>query len=113
MSARLKRNLDFLRILAKAPASQRKAIIKSSSSDLVTCLCEIVDNILSGTVSLAKQRRAKLKQYTKILRTLANRKVPISKKKRLLVQKGGGAFLPALLVPILAIAGSLLANGSR
>lgn len=112
MSARLKRNLDFLRILSKAKPQQRKLILQSATKDLIYCICEIIDNILHGTVKLSKQRQKKLQQYRNLLRYIADKKVSVSKKKKALIQKGGG-FLPALIIPILALAGSLLAHGTR
>ena len=112
MSARLRRNLDFLRILSKASPAQRKAILESASKDLIYCICEIIDNILHGTVKLSKQRQTKLLRYKKLLRFINDKKVAVNKKKKVLIQKGGG-FLPALIVPILALAGSLLSHGTR
>ena len=112
MSARLKRNLDFLRVLSKAKPSQRRAILETATNDLVYCICEIIDNILHGTVRLSKQRQKKLQHYKKLLRFIANKKVPVKKKREILVQNGEG-ILPALIVPILALAGSLLSHGTR
>ena len=106
MSARMKRNWDLLRVLQKAPKAQRDAIIRSSSDDLVLAICEIIVNVLNGTVRLTPAQRKKLTIYKKILRSVADRKLKSSTKKRLLIQKGG--FLPAILTPVLAVVASLI-----
>ncbi len=106
MSARLKRNWLFLRALKTATPKQRKAIIRAGGKDLVLAICEIVDNLLRGTVTLSAGQRKKLQRYKKILREIANRKVGVRKKTNHLVQRGG--FLSALLAPTLGIIASLI-----
>ncbi len=106
MSARLKRNLNFLHVLKKANPKQRKAIIESGTNDLILCLCEVIDNILVGTVKLGPKQKKGLGRYKKVLRELVDKKVSLVTKRRLFVQKGG--FLPALLAPALGLAATLL-----
>ena len=108
MSARLKRNWELLRVLQKARKSQRSAIIRHSTDDLVLAICEIVLNVLNGTVKLSSAQRKKLVAYKKVLRSVADRKLKTVSKKRLLVQKGG--FLPAILTPVLAVVASLIGS---
>lgn len=106
MSVRLKRNLDFLRVLKKANPKQRKAIINDGNKDLILCLCEVIDNILHGTIKLSPKQKKELSKYKKVLRQLVDKKVAIKRKRRLFVQKGG--FLPAILGPALGLAATLL-----
>ena len=106
MSVRLERNLDFLRVLCKTKPKQRKLILENSTNDLVLCICEIIDNVLRGTVKLLPSQKKALKKHRKVLRQLSERKGNIKARRAILVQKGG--FLPAILAPVLTIAASLL-----
>ncbi len=106
MSIRLKRNLDFLRVLKKANPKQRKAIIHEGNNDLILCLCEVIDNILEGTIKLSPKQKKEVSKYKKVLRQLVDKKVAITAKRKLFVQKGG--FLPAILGPALGLAATLL-----
>ena len=107
MSARLKRNWHLLKVLSqfKKPI-QRKAILLTNSDDLILAICEIVDNVLRGTVQLKARDRKKLQQYKKVMRELANRKIAKKAKKSILLQKGG--FLPLVLAPALSLVASLV-----
>ncbi len=105
MSIRLKRNLDFLRVLKKANPKQCKAIIQDGNKDLILCLCEVIDNILLGTIKLSPKQKKELCKYKKVLRQLVDKKVAITTKRKLFVQKGG--FLPAILGPVLGLAATL------
>ena len=103
--SRLKHNLDMLRVLQKVPAKQRKALLSSATSDLVLCIAEIVDNVLCGNVKITNKQCTQLKKYKKVLCDLANKKISVSAKRKLLTQKGG--FLSALLGPAIGIISSL------
>jgi len=106
MSARLKRNLAFLHVLKKANKKQRKAILDSGNKDLILCLCEVIDNVLAGTVKLSIKQKKDLSKYKSILRQLVDKKVTLDKKRKIFIQKGG--FLPALLGPALGLAATII-----
>ena len=97
MSTCLKKNAQMLGVLAHAPPQMCKAIIGAADRELMTCLCECAQNILNGNVPLTKSHLKYLQQYRSDVRTLANKRAPKHKKKKIL-QKGG--FLSALLAPI-------------
>jgi len=106
MSARLKRNISFLRELKRAPVRKRKLLISAAKPDHLKCIAECAHNIVRGNVRISKVQQKKLKRHAKFIRLIAKKSFSLPKKKRLLVQRGG--FLPALIAPILGIAGSLL-----
>ena len=106
MSARLKRNWHLLHVLDKAKPQQRKAILKTANNDLVIAICEIVDNVLRGTVKLTPAQRKKLRRYKSALRILADKKICCKDKKGLVIQNGG--FLPLVLAPALSVAAGIL-----
>lgn len=106
MSVRLKRNWDLLNVLKSAKPPQRRAIVLTANDDLILAICEIVDNVLRGTVKLSSQQKSKLKQYKKVLRDTADHKISKKHKRRTIAQKGG--FLPLILAPALALVAGLL-----
>lgn len=106
MSARLKRNLDLLRVLKKANKKQRTAILETGNKDLILCLCEVIDNILAGTVKLTPKQKKELTKYKSLLRQLIDKKIDLNQKRNLIIQKGG--FLPAILGPALGLAATII-----
>jgi hypothetical protein len=108
MSARLKRNIGFLRQLKQASERKRRRLILATKPDHLKCITECAHNILCGNVRITNGQKKKLKRHAKYIRLLAKKHFSLPKKKRLLVQRGG--FLPALIAPILGIVGSLLSE---
>jgi hypothetical protein len=108
---RLKRNIDYLKVLSVAKAKQRKAIIKTADSDLITCLCECALNLLNGNLTITDKNLAKLNRFKTPIRQLVDKSVSQADKRKILEQKGG--FLPALLVPVLGLAAQLLIDNLK
>lgn len=107
MSHSVKNHADFLKVLASCSPKQRKALMQNVSPSLLKCLCECCLNVLKGNVKLTTTQKQSLSRHRKVLREMSDRKVPVKRKKRIVVQKGG--FLPLLLKPILStLAGILL-----
>lgn len=106
--AKLKKNIDYLKVLSKANKHQRGAIIQTANKELIECLCECALNILNGNVPLKNSDLQKLQKHKCHLRNLSDPNISEEDKRTLLQQKGG--FLPILLAPILSLAGQLLAN---
>ena len=108
MSSLVKRALPLLKLLVDAKPELKKAIIKYASSDLVKAISEIALNMLKGVIKLTPQQKHRLSRYKKEFRSLAKKGVSVNRKRKLLVQKGGGAGL-AILLPL---ALSLLAGNT-
>jgi hypothetical protein len=106
MTDRLERNLDFLKILAKATRRKRTKIISQCNADLICCLSECCLNVIKGNVPLKPDDKKRLNRHRKLVRLLAKKKPSLTRKRTLLLQKGGA--LPALLIPVLTVVGSLL-----
>lgn len=92
---RLMDNRHLLYTLKESNGTLQKHIINHSKPDLVKSLCEICVNTLNGNVKLTGGQLKKLKRYKKEIRMMAQPKVSLSRKKKVLVQTGG--FLPALV----------------
>ena len=105
---RLHNNITHLGVLSKAKKKQRNALLGAANGDLILCLCECILNILNGGITLKPDELKKLEKHKFTLRQLAAKNVPIKERKGILIQKGG--FLPALLMPILGMAGQLLVD---
>lgn len=86
---------------------QRTVLLRHSDKKLVKILCECALNTLNGNLSVSQGHVNKLKKYKKVVRGLAKKRGTWSNKKRLIVQHGGGGFIPLLLAPIV---GSLLSR---
>lgn len=103
-SKRVCKNLNFLKYLSTCNAKQRKAIIKTSNRDAILALVECCINVLRGNIQLTDGQKSRLKKHRKVLHNLC-KKIPLAKRKQILVQKGG--FLPLLLAPLLSIISSV------
>ena len=107
MSQRLRRNHDFLKLLAKCTPARRKAILKVADDNLIKTICECVLNVLEKTVPTSRAVKKRLFPHKKALSTLVHKGTPIERKKKILIQHGGN-FLGVLLPPVLRVLSSLL-----
>ncbi|KXJ07349.1 hypothetical protein AC249_AIPGENE14792 [Exaiptasia diaphana] len=73
MSRRLRKNLDFLRVLANCNSKQRRAILKSADKELLKAICECVLNVVRGVVDIKPREKKRLARHKKDLRTLADK----------------------------------------
>ncbi len=108
MSKRLQNHIEILKVLKNSNPKQRKALLEAANNSLILCICECIHNLLRGNLKLSSAKKQELKKHARILRQIADRKTKVDKKRALLVQNGG--FLPALLAPALAVAGSLVGD---
>ena len=81
--------------------------METLTEEQLKTICEVILNILKGTVDLSPKQRKVLKKKKRLLYQLASKSVPSKTKKQLLVQQGG-SILPSILVPALQVLGSLL-----
>ncbi|GFT88585.1 uncharacterized protein TNCV_905021 [Trichonephila clavipes] len=91
---------------AAASPAQRKAILKRATDDQIKTLCEICDNLLSSNIPTKKIK--KLCSYKRVIRLLANRSVPISRKRKLFTtNRQVGGFLPLIVPGVLSLLGGI------
>lgn len=103
-----RRQLELIHI---CPTKHRKNLLKKLPDSCIKAVCECCLNALQGNIPLSKQQRNKLRRYKATLRNLAYKKVSLSRKRNLIVQKGSG-FL-GLLLPAALTALTSLFNGVR
>ena len=102
---RLRKNGPTLRLLQKAPAPLQKRILNKASSELICYLCDYAHNVLQGNVNILRHHKQKLNPHKTKLRKLADRKVALKTKQRI-IQKGG--FLPILLSALAPVISGVL-----
>lgn len=107
----IKRNERFFYLLTASPPKQRKAILKDANKSQIFSICEICHNLLAGNVPVNINR---LRKYKTIIRQIADKKIPLYKKRKLLINQTGG-FLPIILPAILSAVGGIVgrAIGNR
>lgn len=85
-----------------------KHILQKAPDDVVKTISDIALNALKGPVNLTPAQRRLFSQHRKPIETLAQRGVGIKQKRKLLLQNGGFAWIPALIGGIAGILGGKL-----
>ena len=94
---------DHLCLLKKCNKPTHTSIIQSADKELINTICECILNCLNGNVDLSKEDKQKLYRYKTSMRDLMKKtKLPLKKKKQILIQKGSG-FLPIILSAVLSL----------
>ena len=92
-------------LLLTLSRAEIKAILKVLDVRRIRSICECAYNLLRGNLPVRdKSKLKKLRKHKALLRRLAARGESWVKKRRLLVQKGGGILLPILLSTVLQAA---------
>jgi len=104
---RLRKNCSTLQLLHRANPSLRKAILTKANPQLIKTICDCSLNVLNGNVKLSPKSRKRLARHKTKLRKLADPKVSLKQKQRV-IQQGG--FLGALLSTVLPVVTSLIGN---
>jgi hypothetical protein len=107
MSKRLKKFAPLIKQLHKSTPAKRKKLLREqlNKKEFVHCVCECAKNLLKGKVPLSPSQKRSLRKKRNSLHRLAQRRVSLREKKKI-IQKGG--FLGALLGPIASVLGGLL-----
>jgi hypothetical protein len=108
MSARLLRNLPLLKLLLKATPKQRRVILEAAADELIVTLCEVALNVVHGNIPLTPQQYQKLKRRRSEIKIVADKKVGVRRKRRLINQQGG--FLLPLLSAAIPFITSLITS---
>jgi hypothetical protein len=97
---------DFL-VSKYCTKANQNDIIKRAKAPLINKICECILNILNGKVKISKEDYDKLIPYKKTFRKLLEKKIKLTQKKKLIIQKGG--FLQIIL-PLITAAVDLFSN---
>lgn len=104
---RLVRNSKFFKALSSANRTIRRKLLKKASRAQVAAISELAKNVAFGRLKCSKGNRCK---YKRLLRSLYSRKVPYTRKKKLLIQKGGLPIIPILLSAAAPLIGKLISK---
>ncbi len=105
-----KEQLDQLRLLQICPLKLRKTLLGKLNKNCIKAICECCINTLNGNIPLTTRQKKTLSKHKKTLRHLSNRKVPLVKKRQVILQKGG--FLNVLIPAALSVLTTLF-HGSN
>ena len=100
--------LSLPHVLWTAEPKLRKAIISNCNKELVNSISECILNVLNGNVKLTSCNTRKLRKHRVTLRKVIDKRVLLSTKKKLVVQRGG--FLLPLLSAVLPAIASLVVS---
>lgn len=103
-----RRQLELIQI---CPHKLRNNLLKKIPVSAIKAICECCLNTLRGNIPLSKHQKNKLRSHKATLRNLAYKKIPLRRKRSLIVQKGSG-FL-SFLIPAALTALTTLFNGVR
>ena len=103
---RVKSYYHALHVLKTAELKLRKAIILNCKRELVNSVSACVLNVLNGNIKLTRCNTRKHRKHKAALRKVADKRVPLSTKKKIIVQRGG--FLLPLLSAVFPTIASLI-----
>ena len=96
------KNLPILKTIATVSPKLRRKILENGNLQLIKAIVECIENVLKGNITLEENSFKKLKKHKASLRKVAKAGNKLSQKKKVIIQKGG-AFLPALLLPVISV----------
>jgi len=101
MVKRIRDNEKFLKKYLFCNHQYRKNLIKQATPEQIACICEATLNVVNKNVPISDAKIRKLKPYQRVIKKISFEKIPLEKKRKILVQKGG--FLPVILSTVLGI----------
>lgn len=103
---RIKENAVFLKAASTAHPQQGKALVQTAKQTQLDAICEILVNILRGTIRLKETIFKKASRYKRILRQLATKCFNKKLRKELMVKYFG--ILQKLLASALPVLGLII-----
>ena len=89
---RIRLHYHNLHALKDAHPKLRRAIIANSDQEILQSISECALNVLKGNVKLSNCKKRKLQKFRRQLRTVVDKHVPLSRKKKLILQSGGSWY---------------------
>lgn len=105
----IKQLLQLFKPLDNASKYKIKKLLQKADKNLVIKLCEVIYNILHGTIPINASDKKKLKKYRYHLHKLCKKNHSIKIKTKIL-QHGSGSFLAALIPAAITGISNLLAS---
>jgi hypothetical protein len=86
------------------------SLLKAAPDAVIKTLCNAAYNLTNGSVRLTNNQKRFFRKYKIPITELVQPATSIRRKRNLLVQRGGGFFIPALLTAVLPIVTTLLSD---
>ncbi len=106
----VKHTLKFLSF-CQDPQIQRE-VLSRAPPEVIKALCNAALNVQRGEVTLSAEQKRILGRHRLLISKLVELKLPLERKRKLLVQRGGGpilaAIIPILLSSVFSSLGSLI-----
>lgn len=102
MSQHVISHLPKLQSLIKLTPRKRRDQLEKANLQFIKSIVECIENVMKGNIQLKRECREKLKKYKTVLRRIFHGGNKLKAEKEIIVQNGG-AFLPALLAPVITI----------
>ena len=104
------KNKEFIQFFNNLCPKRQQKLIPVLSRDQINCFSEICKNFLRGNLSQNKDIIKKLKHARHDIKSIALKKSPLYKKKKILQSRRGGAILSILLPLAASVITSLLTS---
>jgi len=108
----LKRVLECLPTIekiARCRSNKRRAdLLREAKNCIFFAISEISLNVLNGNIRVSSYRKKQLKPHSSKIRKIADRKISLPLRKKLIIQSGG--FLSSLLIPSITLLADLVAR---
>jgi hypothetical protein len=88
-------------------------VLHNSSDAVVKKISDIALNALKGNVDLTPARRHQFGKYRREITALSDKNIPLKRKRAILTQTGGFAWIPALIGTVVGAIGSSLFGGGK
>jgi len=82
MSRRIFENSAFLKVIYHAEPIQKKLMVEFITTDQIRALTEIVVNILRGRINIHNIHKERLRNYQRVMRSLASQRISVARKTR-------------------------------
>jgi hypothetical protein len=105
-NAVMKRTVKYLAVVKDGKLL--KHVLQKAPDEVVKTISDVALNALKGPVDLTPGQRKLFARHRKPIATLAQRGVGLKQKRRILLQNGGFAWIPALIGGIAGILGGKL-----
>ena len=107
-----KRTVKYLSV-CQDPAIY-KSIVKNSPDSVIKSICDAALNVQRGDrISLSKKQKTLFRRHSAEIDKLASKNIALSRKRKVLTQRGGAFFIPALIGAAISGLGSLLFGGNK
>ena len=101
---------NFILFLKTKDEKTIKEIVKSLPNNVINALSEVILNGLCGNIPLNSTDIDKLKPFKKLMKSLSNKSIKVSERKRLMSSKKGGSLLSILLPLATSVITSLISR---